>query len=63
VRSRRLTLGLSQEELARRASCDRQTINRLEQAHHSASLDQWFLVAAALGVSLADLIDQSEPHG
>jgi transcriptional regulator with XRE-family HTH domain len=49
---RRLALGLNQQELADRVGCDRQTINRLENARYSPSLDRWFQVADALGVPL-----------
>jgi putative transcriptional regulator len=53
---RRLALGLNQQELADRVGCDRQTINRLENARYSPSLDRWFQVADALGVPLATLL-------
>jgi DNA-binding XRE family transcriptional regulator len=53
VKARRTGLGLTQGELARLAGCDRQTIVRLEKAHCSPTLDQWFKVAAALRVPSA----------
>jgi hypothetical protein len=50
-------------DIRQRGGCDRQTINRLERAHHSGSLDHWLLVAAAFGMSLADLIIAGENIG
>ncbi len=64
VRTRRKALGLSQERLAERAGCDRQSINRVENAAYSPSLDRVFRLADALGVSLSDLftdLDEFEP--
>jgi transcriptional regulator with XRE-family HTH domain len=55
VRIRRKALGLSQEKLAERAGCDRQSINRVENAAYSPSLDRVFRLADALGVSLSEL--------
>jgi len=60
VRARRKALGLSQEKLAERAGCDRQSINRVENAAYSPSLDRVFLLANALGVGLADLFADLE---
>jgi transcriptional regulator with XRE-family HTH domain len=60
VRARRRALGLSQEKLAERAGCDRQSINRVENAAYSPSLDRVFLLANALGVGLADLFADLE---
>jgi len=56
VRARRTALGLTQGQVAQRVGCDRQTINRVEHALVSPSLDRWLLIADALEVSLADLI-------
>ncbi|HST66160.1 MAG TPA: helix-turn-helix transcriptional regulator [Mycobacteriales bacterium] len=55
VRARRTALGLSQEALARRAGCDRQSIIRVETATHSPSLDRVFVLADALELSLPEL--------
>jgi transcriptional regulator with XRE-family HTH domain len=55
VRRHRRQLGLSQGELADRARCDRQSINRVENAAYSPSLDRLFLLADALNVSLGAL--------
>lgn len=56
VRIRRVGLGLSQEKLAERVGWDRQSINRIENAQFSPSLDRVFLLAAALGVSACRLL-------
>lgn len=56
VRARRKSLGLSQEKLAERAGCDRQSINRVENAQYSPSLDRVFRLADALGTDLAELL-------
>lgn len=56
VRIKRKTLGLSQEKLAERAGCDRQSINRVENAAYSPSLDRTFLLADALGLQLGELL-------
>ena len=58
VRAKRKSLGLSQEKLAERAGCDRQSINRVENAAYSPSLDRVFKLADALGMSLSDLFDE-----
>jgi transcriptional regulator with XRE-family HTH domain len=55
VRARRTALGLSQEALARRAGCDRQSIIRVETATHSPSLDRIFVLADALELSMTEL--------
>jgi putative transcriptional regulator len=55
VRARRKSLGLSQEKLAEKAGCDRQSINRIENAAYSPSLDRIFKLADALELSLLDL--------
>jgi transcriptional regulator with XRE-family HTH domain len=56
VRARRFALGLTQGQVAKRVGCDRQTINRLERAQVSPSLDRWFALADALEVPLPSLI-------
>ena len=50
VRAKRKSLGLSQEKLAEKAGCDRQSINRVENAAYSPSLDRVFKLADALGM-------------
>jgi putative transcriptional regulator len=58
VRAKRKALGLSQEKLAEKAGCDRQSINRVENAAYSPSLDRVFKLADALGLSLSDLFEE-----
>lgn len=47
---------LSQEKLAEMAGMDRQAINRIEQGHQAALIDNLIRIADALGVPLADLV-------
>jgi XRE family transcriptional regulator, regulator of sulfur utilization len=58
IRARRTELGLSQEQLADRAGCGRQTIVRVETATHAPSLDRVFTLADALDTSVGDLFQQ-----
>lgn len=60
VHGRRIDLGLSQEALAERAHCDRQSINRLEKGRFSVLLDRPWPLAAALEMSLSALIAEAE---
>jgi transcriptional regulator with XRE-family HTH domain len=61
--------GLSQEKLAEKAGCDRQSINRVENAAYSPSLDRIFKLADGLGLSLPELfhdfdeVDHPKPMG
>lgn len=56
IRTARLHANLTQEALAERAGMDRQTVNRIEQGHASAKLDNLIRIAAALDIPLADLV-------
>lgn len=56
IRAARRTRGLSQEKLAELAGMDRQAINRIEQGHQAALIDNLIRIAAALDVPLADLV-------
>jgi transcriptional regulator with XRE-family HTH domain len=56
VRARRLSLGLSQEDLAGKAKWSRQAIVRIETAAHSPHLDRVFVLADVLEVSVAELL-------
>ena len=53
----RSTRKLSQERLAELAGMDRQAINRIEQGHQAALVDNLFRIAWALDVPLADLVE------
>ncbi|UOB09048.1 helix-turn-helix domain-containing protein [Streptomyces sp. HP-A2021] len=57
IRAARLHANLTQEKLAELAGMDRQTINRIEQAHASPKLDNLFRIADALHVPLSDLVE------
>lgn len=56
VRSIRKSTGLSQEELADRAGLHRTYISSIERAERNVSLENIFLLAAALGVEPGDLL-------
>jgi transcriptional regulator with XRE-family HTH domain len=56
IRETRRARRLSQEQLAHLAGLDRQAINRIEQGHQAALVDNLFRIAHALDVSLADLV-------
>jgi transcriptional regulator with XRE-family HTH domain len=56
VRDRRKELGLSQDDVAERAGCERQSINRFENVKFSPSLDSVWKIAEALELSVADLM-------
>lgn len=56
IRAERAARKLSQEKLAELAGMDRQAINRIEQGHQSALVDNLFRIAWALDVPLADLV-------
>lgn len=57
IRLERAIRGLSQEKLAELATMDRQAINRIEQGHQSALVDNLFRIAWALDVPLARLVE------
>jgi transcriptional regulator with XRE-family HTH domain len=50
----------SQEDLAHAAEISTSTLSRVERGLHQPSLPTLRKIAAALGVSLTDLIDASE---
>lgn len=56
IRAIRREARLSQEKLAELAGMDRQAINRIEQGHQAALIDNLIRIAAALDVPLADLV-------
>lgn len=56
IRSARRAAGITQEGLAERAGIDRQSINRIEQGHAAAYIDNLIRIAYALDVPLADLV-------
>ncbi|MDJ0460565.1 helix-turn-helix transcriptional regulator [Streptomyces sp. H27-C3] len=56
IREARLYAKLTQEQLGGASGVDRQAINRIEQGHASPRLDSLIRIAAALNISLADLV-------
>ena len=56
IRAARRAQGLSQERLAELAGMDRQAVNRIEQGHASAKLDNLIRLAHALNVPLSKLV-------
>jgi transcriptional regulator with XRE-family HTH domain len=56
LRRHRQAAGLSQEELAHRASLDRTYISALERSLYSAGIDVVDRLARELGVEAADLL-------
>ena len=56
VRHLRNAIGLSQEELADRASMHRTYISSVERAERNVSLETLFAISEALGVAPAELI-------
>ena len=51
---------MTQEELANRAGCTRQTIIALEQGKYVPSIELAFRIAKAFGVSLEDVFQYEE---
>lgn len=55
IRSRRKELGLSQEELAKKCSVSRQTINAIENNKYDPTLSLAFRLAGELHVTVDEL--------
>ena len=51
---------MTQEELAKRSGCTRQTIIALEQGKYVPSIELAFRIALALGVSLEEVFQYEE---
>jgi putative transcriptional regulator len=51
---------MTQEELAKRAGCTRQTIIALEQGKYVPSIELAFKIAKALGASLEEVFQHEE---
>ena len=52
---------MTQEELAKRAGCTRQTIIALEQGKYVPSIELAFKIARTFGVSLEEVFQYEEP--
>lgn len=57
VRARRMSLGLTQEQVVERAEIDRKTLSRLENGHTGTSIDVVWVVADALECAPAELFE------
>lgn len=55
--------GLSQEELARLAQTKQPSISDIERADANPTIETLGKLAAALGVNVTDLLDDSADHG
>jgi putative transcriptional regulator len=53
---------MTQEELAKRAGCTRQTIIALEQGKYVPSVELAFRIAKAFGVSLEEVFQHKETN-
>ncbi len=62
VRHFRAKLGISQEELAQRAGLHRTYVGDIERGERNVALDNIFILARALNVSVADLMRQAEAY-
>jgi DNA-binding XRE family transcriptional regulator len=60
VRVFRMARGLSQDQLARRASVSRVTLGSIERADHAASLMTYRKLARALGRDVGELVADGE---
>ncbi|WP_406420078.1 helix-turn-helix domain-containing protein [Streptomyces sp. NBC_00842] len=58
IRAARTAAGLTQQDVAERTGMDRAAYNRVEQGHASPLLDSLILIADAIGVPLADLVQE-----
>lgn len=56
IRARRLALGLTQEDLARRAGVPLVTVNRIENGHQRPRRQTLLKLARALGAEPAELL-------
>lgn len=52
----RMSMGLSQDALARKAGLDRKTVNRIENHHFSPNMDTLFRLCNVLRVKAEDLV-------
>ena len=55
--------GMTQQELAERAGCTRQTIIAIEQGRYVPSLDLAFRIAQAFGVPLEEVFQYETTNG
>ncbi|MGD1713081.1 helix-turn-helix domain-containing protein [Hydrocoleum sp. CS-953] len=60
IKQRRMKLGISQEELGFRANLDRTYISGLERGVRNPSLTALVSLAAGMGISVSELLDNLE---
>jgi transcriptional regulator with XRE-family HTH domain len=60
VRRLREGHGWTQEELAHQAGFDRKSVNRIENAAYSPTVDRLFVLAAALGLTASEILAETE---
>lgn len=61
VASRRKAANLTQDDLAGMADVDSETISRIERGSVVPSLQRLLVIAEALGVGVADLVQEASP--
>jgi XRE family transcriptional regulator, regulator of sulfur utilization len=62
IKKARLKKGMTQEQLAHEAGMSLSTLARIETGAHEARISTILLIAKALGVSAASLIDECEAN-
>lgn len=60
LKTRRMALGVSQEELAFRAGVDRTFVSRIERGIRQPTITTIFLLSQALGVAASELVKDVE---
>ncbi|MEM1169174.1 MAG: helix-turn-helix transcriptional regulator [Cyanobacteria bacterium P01_H01_bin.35] len=60
IKQRRMELGISQEELGFRSNLDRTYISGLERGVRNPSLTALVSLAAGMGISVSELLDNLE---
>jgi transcriptional regulator with XRE-family HTH domain len=61
IKTQRVSLGISQEELAHRAGLDRTYISDLERGSRNPSIESVEKIACALDISVANLFEAALP--
>jgi transcriptional regulator with XRE-family HTH domain len=61
IRRHRLWANLTQDEIARRTSLDRRTVQRIERGETDARLSWLLRIAGAIGIPLAQLVEPRPP--
>ena len=61
IRAARITIGITQSQLASRCGVTRATIGNLEAQRNSVSLEMLVRISAGLGLPMAKLLEGTEP--